>query len=106
MDPQCVASVINSAARLPALNSHKLISQLADKLTVEGHFYGLDSICLVTAGLSSMRDRIPVLKPRLPKLFETLGRRVGQLSLQLTPRHVASLVYSFAKVRLILHYHI
>lgn len=100
LDPTNVAAVINAAARLPKMRSGVLVTSLADKIAVEGRYYSLESVCLVTAGLSVLLQRIPALKTRIPSLFETLGRRVGELSLQLRPRQVAGLVYAFARVSL------
>lgn len=80
------------------MNSGVLITNLVEKIEVEGNNYGLDSICLITAGIAALLRRIPTLRMRAQSLFETLGRRIGELSLQLKPRHVASLVYSFANV--------
>lgn len=93
-----VAAVVNASARLPAMKSGMLVTQLADKMTVEGQYYGLEAICLATAGFASLLSNTPPLRSRIKPLFEILGRRIGELSLQLQPRQVSSLVYSFARV--------
>lgn len=73
-----------------------VITELSKKVAVEGVNYDLESICLIASGLSTLKSRIPSLD--LQSLLPALGRRIGALSLQLEARHVASLVYSFAKV--------
>lgn len=95
-----MAGTLNACARLPHMNSGVLVFLLANKVKTEGSNYGLPSICLITAGLSSLLARVPALKLRIKSLFEALGSRVGELSLWLEPRQVASLVYSFARVSL------